>query len=238
MGDMADFALDEVIEMESQRALYHGGHMSDQKAFELGFLDPSGAETSLAGKFDDYYYGLSPKSLDAELQSAEAMLGGFSSGHMGYGFKTIKLTAEPYVLSNDEERELFIDTLSEKYSDKFISKVLAGFKAVDLQNIEKESKGSLIELLQKLKVDYPESYEGLNYIMFTLKGSVLSGTTGVNATGVRYAQTRDNPTCNICEKEMISKVGKFYMCGNKCEGQKTVSDKYWQEFKLKVGGLA
>jgi hypothetical protein len=45
-----------------------------------------------------------------------------------------------------------------------------------------------------------------------------------------------SPTCNICEELMPSRVGnfgKFYYCTNECEGQKCVSDKYWQSVKVK-----
>lgn len=50
--------------------------------------------------------------------------------------------------------------------------------------------------------------------------------------------TQDSPTCNICSNEMITqegKFGKFYFC--KCEGQPTVSDKYWQSVRIKGDNL-
>jgi hypothetical protein len=46
--------------------------------------------------------------------------------------------------------------------------------------------------------------------------------------------TKERPTCNICEEmmsEQTGKYGKFYYCNNYCDGQKTVSDKYWQSVK-------
>ena len=45
---------------------------------------------------------------------------------------------------------------------------------------------------------------------------------------------KTNPTCNCCREEMMpreGKFGKFYYCMNNCEGQKCVSDKYWQSIK-------
>ena len=48
----------------------------------------------------------------------------------------------------------------------------------------------------------------------------------------------DCPTCNICREEMHpqdGKFGKFYYCNNRCEGQGTVSDKYWQKIRKKMG---
>lgn len=45
---------------------------------------------------------------------------------------------------------------------------------------------------------------------------------------------KPNPTCNWCGQQMPSregKYGKFYFCANRCPGQKTVSDSYWQSIK-------
>ena len=45
----------------------------------------------------------------------------------------------------------------------------------------------------------------------------------------------ENPTCNICHQQMTPRngvYGKFYFCSNQCDGQKTVSDKYWQSIKI------
>lgn len=47
---------------------------------------------------------------------------------------------------------------------------------------------------------------------------------------------KESPTCNVCQKEMSSregKFGKFYYCSNQCDGQGTVSDKYWQSVRRK-----
>lgn len=44
MGDMADFALADVIEMENRRDQYVDGTMSDEEAFEHGFVDSLGVE--------------------------------------------------------------------------------------------------------------------------------------------------------------------------------------------------
>lgn len=44
-------------------------------------------------------------------------------------------------------------------------------------------------------------------------------------------QKKEFPTCNCCKTSMSprqGKYGKFYFCPNHCEGQKCVSDKYWQ----------
>ena len=48
---------------------------------------------------------------------------------------------------------------------------------------------------------------------------------------------KEFPTCNCCGKSMTpqeGKFGKFYYCKSKCEGQKTVSDKYWQSVRINL----
>lgn len=50
--------------------------------------------------------------------------------------------------------------------------------------------------------------------------------------------SKDSPTCNICEKDMASrmgKFGKFYYCINHCSGQKTVSESYWLSIQKAAG---
>ena len=56
-------------------------------------------------------------------------------------------------------------------------------------------------------------------------------SSGLNAEAVKNLQY-DRPTCNICRKSMTPRngqYGKFYFCS--CEGQGTVSDKYWQSIR-------
>lgn len=240
MGDMADFHLDEMIEEENRRSLFHSGRMTEQEAFDNGYVGVSRDITSYAGDYSDYSNVCSPESLDAELVDAEAMLsgGGISYG-VGHSFQTIKVGQDTHILSREDERELFVTTLREKYSKKYTKSIMKGLEAAGVLDLTlgKSSKADVEAINEKLMNSYPAAYEGLNYLLFTLTGSVLSGKSGVNAAGVRYAQTRENPTCNICEKEMLSrhgKYGKFYYCKNYCKGQPTVSDSYWQKFKEKV----
>lgn len=240
MGDMADFHIDEVIREEDRRSLFHSGRMTEQEAFDNGYVGVSGDITSYAGNYSDYSNVYSPESLDAELSDAEAMLGGGGISYgTGHSFQTIRLESGPRILSREEEKELFVNTLREKYSEKFIKTVMEGLRTAGVLDltIGTSNKTDIEVICEKLKNSHPEAYEGLSYLLLTLTGSVLSGKSGVNEKGVRYAQTREKPTCNICEKEMLpkfGKFGKFYYCGNKCRGQPTVSDKYWQDFKLKV----
>ncbi len=45
---------------------------------------------------------------------------------------------------------------------------------------------------------------------------------------------KEHPSCNVCHKEMSKRNGKFgafYFCS--CEGQKTVSEKYWLSIRIK-----
>lgn len=66
--------------------------------------------------------------------------------------------------------------------------------------------------------------------------SIRPATVSIGLTKQALLNVRKNsPTCNVCLEEMQpqdGKFGKFYFCGNKCEGQKTVSDSYWQSLKV------
>jgi hypothetical protein len=42
MGDMADYALDQVMDCEDDRFQYMFGNMSDARAYELGIIDERG----------------------------------------------------------------------------------------------------------------------------------------------------------------------------------------------------
>lgn len=64
MGDMADFALDDVCEFENLRDLYANSSMTQEEAFDAGFLDPTGAWTGFEGpNFEDRIDVLSYESL-------------------------------------------------------------------------------------------------------------------------------------------------------------------------------
>lgn len=44
MGDMADYALEQVMDAEEDRFLWRIGRMSDFEAYELGIIDENGAD--------------------------------------------------------------------------------------------------------------------------------------------------------------------------------------------------
>lgn len=44
MGEMADIALEQVLEMEFQRDQYNAGFIETTEAYELGIIDELGAE--------------------------------------------------------------------------------------------------------------------------------------------------------------------------------------------------
>lgn len=55
MGGMADYDLEEVVTMEGLRNDYVNGHMSQEQAFDHGFIDPLGVETKhLGSAWKDY----------------------------------------------------------------------------------------------------------------------------------------------------------------------------------------
>ena len=56
---------------------------------------------------------------------------------------------------------------------------------------------------------------------------------GLSANAIRNL-SKPCPSCNCCGEMMEARsgrYGKFYFCTNACEGQKTVSDAYWQKVK-------
>jgi len=62
----------------------------------------------------------------------------------------------------------------------------------------------------------------------------LNDTTWLNKEASNNLY-KEFPTCNCCRESMTpqeGKFGKFYYCKNRCEGQKTVSDKYWQSVRI------
>lgn len=64
-----------------------------------------------------------------------------------------------------------------------------------------------------------------------------AGGAGIELTEIAKRNLfKESPTCNVCQKEMNSrdgKFGKFYYCSNQCADQGTVSDKYWQSVRQK-----
>jgi len=239
MGDMADFHLEEVVDMENSRALFHSGRMSDNEAFGHGFLDPSGAIEPFAGSYSDYCSVNTPESLDRELSDTESMLSGQSSWFNFVGGScTDSNSGGVYRMSPAEEENYFIKTLKEKYSDSYIKGMMKELKESSVAVLHNGANKEVItSYLGKLVGKYPKAYEALDYLLQAVYGSTLTGKGVVNNLAVDMAVSRTNPTCNICLKEMSAKngrFGKFYFCSNQCPEQPTVSDKYWQDFKIKA----
>lgn len=174
MGDMADFALADVAEMENLRDEYHSGRMSGLDAFDYGFVGPNGAEEALVGNLHDYNNG--KFGLDAYEQISK------------YG----AMLTKPESVQNINRYEAELTTLK------------------GTQNISK--------------------YENSKTYL----------TSNVNDEAIDIGRTSELPKCNMCREDMTpraGKFGKFYFCRNVCEGQKTVSDKYWQNFKAEAINL-
>jgi len=74
MGEMADFALDEVADMESRREDYVNGTMSDTSAFQQGIIDQQGGLC-----FDERNYELDGFTGEDYLRSIEKLM--VSGGH-------------------------------------------------------------------------------------------------------------------------------------------------------------
>jgi len=54
MGEMADMALDEVMDMEEMRFEYRSGRMSASEAYDAGIIDEHGAEPHATVVEDNY----------------------------------------------------------------------------------------------------------------------------------------------------------------------------------------
>lgn len=237
MGDMSDFHLEEVVDAEHDRALFHSGWMGDQEAFDKGFIGSAGEQSAYAGSYSDYSNVSTPESLDRELGEAEAMLNGFS----GYSGGSVIVGGGVYYFTPKEEEHYFTEVLSKKYSKEYTDAMIKELKISGTTGLNsRSSEGRVKDCLHKLNGEYPKAYEALDYLLQTVYGCTLTGSGGVDHMAVKFAQERLNPTCNICLNEMSARngrYGKFYYCLEQCEGQPTVSDTYWQQFKSKVKGF-
>lgn len=222
MGDMANFELESVIEMEHQRQRYHSGDMSGQEAFDRGFEDAGGGMSKFAGNFDDYYEDFSPDGVDQRLEKWFGSLGG---NYLGV------FHGEPHYPEYDSQptdSQRLSSMLSKAFPADFVQNALKEFQD------SAEHRGKFKDMVDvanynlMLREKYPNAYKALDYVYRnTLKcfinpeGSILKLPKHVN------------PTCNICNQEMdgrSGKFGKFYFCSRRCDGQGTVSDAYWQNF--------
>lgn len=90
MGEMADFDLESVEHMEELRTQHRNFEMPMEESFELGFLDPSGAETDfLRGG----YSGPSNHAQAVQQQTTINYLNGFKKFYKERGFLSAKQRA-------------------------------------------------------------------------------------------------------------------------------------------------
>ena len=90
MGEMADFALEEVEHMEELRRQHRNFEMPMEESFELGFLDPSGAETDF---IRGGYSGPSNHAQAVNQQTTKNYLDGFKKFYEERGFLSDKQRA-------------------------------------------------------------------------------------------------------------------------------------------------
>lgn len=238
MGEMADFAIDDTVEFENVRDLYHNGHLSSQEAFEYGFEDSTGCHTGLHGNNRDYTELNSYESLKSSIEQDIDNFGSPSNAELSLVNRE-PVSISYYDMGESEELKYFYGFLVEKYSVKYTKKMLDQIKRSGFNQRVVSTKEDLYEYCTEIKNKYPKAYEAVSYILYKKYGSTLSGYGCVNKEAVKRS-SKENPTCNMCNTEMKSRIGqfgKFYFCSNKCDGQKTVSDSYWQEFKSKSASL-
>jgi hypothetical protein len=247
MGEMADFALDDVVSMEERRSQFYNSQMSDQEAFENGFLGPAGHVSNLAGEPEDYTDLLTYEdslsllnSLENTLTCGVGLESKLRADFISRGGHVIRLGDSPTkpkveLYTGNKEREWIIEKLKQKFSTPYILKIMKQWTKED---------GTLFDASKNIKTlaqEKPLVFEAIKFLLKdTFKSNIDTEGRVTNEEAVKVAKTCDNPHCNICRKEMSSKIGrfgKFYFCSNKCKGQPTVSDTYWQKYKKSVKGL-
>jgi hypothetical protein len=100
-------------------------------------------------------------------------------------------------------------------------------KSISYEDVERDLNHTILEF------DHAEIRSRINAQArhLTRKYDPMSGVLNDVAIANLY---KERPTCNVCEQEMSSRNGRyglFYFCENACEGQGTVSDKYWQKVR-------
>jgi len=239
MGEMADFALDDVVEAENMRDLYHNGNMSLVDAHDYGFVDSVGAYTGFAGDSYDYVEINTYEDLQSSIERGIENFGSYDSAGISTPIGNWYEEVSYYAMGEDQELRYFQNILLEKYSKKYTEQMVDQIRDSGFNTSLIDTKDELYKYIEFLKENYSKAYEAISFILYKKYGSTLSGSGAVNKEAVKRA-ARENPTCNVCNTEMTAqngRYGKFYFCANKCEGQKTVSDAYWQDFKQKAKSL-
>jgi hypothetical protein len=253
MGEMTDFFLEDVVEMEEKRSRYYNSNMSDEEAFEHGFLSPNGSVLGMAGEPEDYTDLLTYEealdninNLESSLicgRSLESKLKAdfIAKGGQVIDFKASNKKEYAPLLDGVKEIEWFEKNLLEHYSVKTTALMVSEIKDAMQKKI---LIGKTTEM-HSLKKNFPFAFEAIKHLMEKYYGTHIpdkpkQGVTGTNYAAVQIAQKSEVPYCNCCQKPMdakIGKYGKFYFCKNQCKEQKTVSDSYWQKYKQEVAGI-
>ena len=112
-------------------------------------------------------------------------------------------------------------SLQDAYGNRFIDEM--GCEPISMQEAwDRASIGSSNSLDNELEVGTAK---------FDLASSIQKEVLPSFNKSAKNNLYKQCPTCNHCQEEMstqFGKFGKFYYCGNRCKGQSTVSDKYWQ----------
>jgi len=102
---------------------------------------------------------------------------------------------------------------------------------VDSFGIEQEGMQDSWDRNGVPSLDYIDSQIDAQLALIESYQSEYNNEASLNAKAIENLYN-EYPTCNICENIMKArngKFGKFYFCN--CEGQKSVSDEYWQTIK-------
>jgi hypothetical protein len=117
--------------------------------------------------------------------------------------------------------------LSEAYENGFIDEM-----GVETQGVQSGWDRTIIGGIDTINNELLHAEKDFQIFMYQGEAIEVANDKVIILNGEAVANlSKEYPTCNCCRvtmKVQSGRFGKFYFCGNKCEGQSTVSDKYWQ----------
>ena len=136
------------------------------------------------------------------------------------------------------------DVISEEFArDKYVSGYTSMQEAYDcgfIDEVGTEQGGiqeawdrSIIPTIENLNTEIKDATKDFIIASAMNVEGTVTGRTKLISKAVKNLSNKV-PTCNKCDQLMKTRegqYGKFYFCDNRCAGQGTVSDKYWQSIR-------
>jgi hypothetical protein len=104
---------------------------------------------------------------------------------------------------------------------------------VDIEQYNLYVDGNPIPTLENLDNELHHAEKDLELAMLRSRNKAKHPLSYLSPTAIENL-SKPYPSCNVCNDQMRPRhgmYGKFYYCV--CDGQPTVSDKYWQAIKSK-----